>query len=273
MVKLLNRALWLALIVCGTITVIAALMFALTANSPNLLVLQIDTLTWGIFLGIFLALTVTVWVCIRLLTTPPNKRRPRKATPAAVAKSRLVQFTGPMRPAILPDTAVHRVGPDVLALSDTRPGAYAPAEAADNEPGFEDFEFAPSESIPLEMLEAEILDDTHPNEITPPGPVSDTTPHPKPIWEQYEGLFPPAQPGDEDYLELDQEIAGMMPTMGIPINPAASSPAIDSDESDEDEQPVSGTPLDDGQGGGGATADDELTEDLPTPRPPDSLPT
>jgi hypothetical protein len=193
MVKLLNRALWLALIVCAAITVIAALMFALTANSPNLLVLQIDTLTWGIFLGIFLALTVTVWVCIRLLTTPPNKRRPRKATPAAVAKSRLVQFTGPMRPAILPDTAVHRIRPEIL--NDTRPVPSTPTHGSIHDPLMEELDESLASDIPLEMLEAEILDDTHPNEITPPGQVSDTTPHPHPIWEQYEGLFPPAQPG------------------------------------------------------------------------------
>ena len=214
-VKLLNRLLWLALIICGTITVIAAVMFAITANSPTLLVLEIDTLTWGIFLGIFLALTVTVWVCIRLLTVPPGKGRVRKATPAAVAKSRLVQFTGPMRPAILPDTAVHSINPEIL--NDTRPGPLAPTDEGIDESFNEDGEY-PGNKIPFELLEAEMLDDTSPNEVTPPGPISDTMPHPQPIWEQYEAMFPPAQPGDEDYLELDQEIAGMMPTMGIPID-------------------------------------------------------
>jgi hypothetical protein len=265
-VKLLNRLMWLALIICGTITVIAAVMFAITANSPTLLVLEIDTLTWGIFLGIFLALTVTVWVCIRLLTIPPGKRQVRKATPAAVAKSRLVQFTGPMRPAILPDTAVHPVNPEIL--NDTRPGPPAPTDEGIDEALNEASEYH-GNKIPFELLEAEILDDTSPNEITPPGAVSDTTPHPKPIWEQYEAMFPPAEPGDEDFLELEQEIAGMMPTMGMRLDSIAAIPSNDSDEA---EQHTSETPPDDGQGGG-ISSDDELTEDLPAPRPPDSLPT
>src|SRR6185503_14331017 len=148
-----------------------------------------------------LTLTITVWVCIRLLTIPPENRRVRKATPAAVAKSRLVRFTGPMRPAILPDTAVHRISPEIL--SETRPGPSAPTDEGIDETFNEAAEYHGNE-IPFDLLEAEILDDTSPNEVTPPGPISDTTPHPQPIWEQYEAMFPPAQPGDEDYLELEQ---------------------------------------------------------------------
>jgi hypothetical protein len=171
----------------------------------------------------------------------------------------------------LPPTAPHSTMTETQ-VHDTQPGK--PVEVDEDQSGIDTEPKRPPRFMPAE---------TPSPAPKPPAPKKPKSRYPDPT-DPYAGLFPPPQPGDEDYLEseFDSEYdderysedktppKGMKPVEVMPSEelPAAAPAVPDVGQFDPDLEPTESQQMDEQK----PQPDDETPSDQVTPPPPDNLP-